>query len=246
MRKFTTLILSILCVVSLAACGNVEDSNKSDTGITALELKVVRGSVELDAGDSKDGYFKVKGNDDFSIDDIEFISSDPSVATLSYDETVLTTCVYYKIEAVAEGTATVYAQTKDGKVKTDEITVTVSGYQYDIADIDDISVSDAKRARVRATVSEALITSKTDEQITAVMKYIAQRYADAHKVNAVTVFLFVDGDNTSDGYTVGCCTYAPYGDIGRAGEVTAGDYSTFDFGDIDIFSEETSNALRGK
>lgn len=246
MRKRISFFLALLCAVSFAACSSVEGFSNSGTGITALKLMVVKDNVELDAGDSKVGYFKVEGNSDFSIDDIDFVSSAPSVATIAYDKTALTTCVYYKINAVADGTATVYAQTKDGNVKTDEITVTVSGYQYDIADIDDISVSSAKRARVRATVAESLVTGRTDEQITDVMKHIAQRYADAHKINAVTVFLFIDGDDTSGGYTVGCCTYAPYGDIGRAGEVAAGDYTLFDFCDIDVFPEETRNSLRGK
>ena len=249
MRKLIALVLA-LCVTLLVACGisdsTLPTSDTANTGIAALKLMVISGSIEMNAGDTQTGYFMVEGDDDFAVDDIEFVSSDPSVATFSYDKTALTTCVYYKINAIADGAAIVYAQTKDGNVKSDEITVNVSGYQYDIADVDNISVSDAKRARVRATVAEPLISGKTSDQITVVMKHIAQRYADAHKINAVTVFLFIDGDDTSDGYTVGCCTYAPYGDIARAAEVTAGDYSLFDFCDIDVFPEETRNALRGK
>lgn len=117
------LLSAFLCVLSMSAC-----SESTSTGISSLKLVASSGHVELDAGDSAKGYFKVDGKKDFSIDDIEFVSSDPAVATFVYDETVLDTCVYYKINALSAGTATVYAQTKDGRAKTDEITVTVSGY----------------------------------------------------------------------------------------------------------------------
>lgn len=146
MRKLFAFLLTLICAFSLSACGGSAEqrSSESDTGITALKLIAVKGNVDLEAGDLKDGYFKVEGSKDFSVDDIEFVSSDPSIATFVYDQTSLETCVYYKINALSAGTATVHAQTKDGKVKTDEITVNVTGYIYDIAKFDDTSIPTAK------------------------------------------------------------------------------------------------------
>nr|DAQ43549.1 MAG TPA: protein of unknown function (DUF4969) [Caudoviricetes sp.] len=231
MRKLFAFLLTLICAFSLSACGGSAEqrSSESDTGITALKLIAVNGNVDLEAGDSKDGYFKVEGSKDFSVDDIEFVSSDPSIATFVYDQTSLETCVYYKINALSAGTATVHAQTKDGKVKTDEITVNVTGYIYDIAKFDDTSIPTAKRMTLRVTASEDYLYAMTDEQLSQMVKFIADNYAASHKMNAIIVCLYCDGDDTDGAFTIASCTYAPGGDIEKAPDVEAGDYSTFDY-----------------
>ena len=82
-------------------------------------------SIELDVEDVETGYFLVTSVGDFSLDDISFISTDESVASFAYDKTVLDNHIYYKITALKPGTTIIYAQTKSGSVKTDEITITV-------------------------------------------------------------------------------------------------------------------------
>lgn len=218
------LLSAFLCVLSMSAC-----SESTSTGISSLKLVASSGHVELDAGDSAKGYFKVDGKKDFSIDDIEFVSSDPAVATFVYDETVLDTCVYYKINALSAGTATVYAQTKDGRAKTNEITVTVSGYICKVAEFEDTSTSSAERMTLRVTASEDYLYAMSDEQLSDMVKFIASNYTRSHKINAVVVYLYCDGDDTNGAFTIACCTYAPYGDISKALDVTAGDYSSFDY-----------------
>lgn len=258
-RLILTIIslVAVLCVLS--GCGEMTPATDgtsdtsgtsgvetSSTGITELKFATLTSPIELEAEDTKTGYFSVKGNDSFSIDDIEFVSSDSSVATFTYDKTALTTCVYYKITGVSAGTTEIYAQTKDSVVSTEKISVTVNGYSYDIASMDDISVGGAKRHSIRVTVAENLVNGKTDEQIQSLMEYIILEHADAHKLNAIHILLYIKGDNTSDGATVGYCTSAPYGDLSRASEVTAGDYTTFEFCDIKIYSEDVRDTLRGK
>lgn len=249
MKRILSLILTLSLLTCLAACGSVggksqdtQGSNaeapasSSDTGITGMRFAVDKSPLSIEAGNTEKGYFKVEGNDDFSLDDIEFVSSDPSVVTFEYDKTALTTCVYYTINGLKAGSATVYAQTKDGTVKTSEISVTVAGYLYSVADFDDTSIPTAKRMTLRVTASEDYIYSMTDSEIEAMLKYIADNYASTHSMNAVIVYLFCDGDDTSGAYTIGACTYAPEGDISKASDVEAGDYSTFDY-DITIYSE---------
>lgn len=243
MRRFIALILALVCAASLVACGDTENSGKSGTGITALNLMVVKGEVSLDAGDSKDGYFKVEGNDNFSIDDIEFVSSDPSVATIAYDKTALTTCVYYKINALSAGTATVYAQTKDGQVKTDDISVTVTGYIYDVESFDDTSIPSAKRMTLRVSAAEDYLYAMTDDQLSNMVKFIADNYASSHKMNAVVVYLYCTGDDTSGAFTIASCVYAPGGNIENAPSVAAGDYSTFDY-DVHVNSASERELYR--
>lgn len=246
----TISLVAILCLLS--GCGETTPStdDTSDTssisGITELKFATLTSPLKLEAGDTKTGYFSVNGNENFSIDDIEFVSSDSSVATFTYDKTALTTCVYYTITGISAGTTEIYAQTKDGAVSTEKISVTVSGFSYDIASVDDNSLPNAKRNSIRVTVAESLVAGKTDEQIQSLMEYIVHSYSEAHKLNAIQLLLFIEGDDTTGAATVGYCTYAPYGDISRASEVTAGDYTTFEFCDIKIYSEDVRDALRGK
>lgn len=133
MKKVMTIVLTMLMTISLlAGCDMISESGrgneKSSTGITSLEFATLKEAIELDVGKTKTGHFLVKGNDDFSVeDDLEFISADPRIATFEYDKTALTTYVYFTITAVAPGETKVYAQTKDGVVKTEEISVTVAG-----------------------------------------------------------------------------------------------------------------------
>jgi len=100
---------------------------KSDTGITELRFSTLSESLELEVGGNRKSWFGVSGNRDFKLDDIEFISTNDDVATFEYDDTALTTCIYFYITGVSPGEATIYAQTKDGIVKTEEITVIVTG-----------------------------------------------------------------------------------------------------------------------
>lgn len=238
MRKILALLSAFLCVLSMSAC-----SESTSTGISSLKLVASSGHVELDAGDSAKGYFKVDGKKDFSIDDIEFVSSDPAVATFVYDETVLDTCVYYKINALSAGTATVYAQTKDGRAKTDEITVTVSGYIYKVAEFEDTSTNSAERMTLRVTASEDYLYAMSDNQLSDMVKFIAANYTKSHKVNAVVVYLYCDGDDTNGAFTIASCTYAPGGDISKASDVAAGDYSSFDY-DVHVNSASDRDLYR--
>ncbi len=253
MKRLFSFLLIIISILCLASCGTSDPSGsptpatqeQSSSGITALKFSVEKSPIALDAGKSEKGYFKVSGNDDFSLDDIEFVSSDPSVASFEYDSTALKTCVYYKINGLKAGSTTVYVQTKDGSVKTSEIEVTVSGYLYKIEDFDDISVGGTKRVILRTTLDEDYYLAMTEDEVTALVKYITEKYAASHKMNAIAVYLFFTGDDVSNGdFIIAQSTYAPKGDIAKAPDVAAGDYSTFDY-DITIYSEAERTARRG-
>lgn len=80
--------------------------------------------IELEIGESEYSYIRVVYDDKFSEDDIAFVSSDESVATITLNRK-RNSLVYFDIEAIGVGTATVYAQTSDGAIKSEELTVTV-------------------------------------------------------------------------------------------------------------------------
>jgi len=122
-KKLNWICIIIIIFFAVFAIG----SSSSETGITGLKFSWTS-TIDLDVGESKSSsYFTVSGNDKFSLNDIEFISTSPEVATFSYDKTTSKTLIYYKIKALSPGETRLYVQTKDGIVKSDDIIVRVHG-----------------------------------------------------------------------------------------------------------------------
>lgn len=118
-------------------------------------------------------------------------------------------------------------------------------YEYTVEKVEDIGDSIAKRERIHVSVKEDDINSAMDDdEIALMIESIAKHYTHNKKLNALTVFLYIEGDQIGNGATIGLGTYAPYGDISKASEVKAGDYSTFDFNDITVYPKETREELR--
>ena len=102
--------------------------------------------LELEIGDSEYSYIRVVYEDKFSEDEITFVSSDESVATITLNRK-RNSLVYFDIEAVGVGTATVFAQTSDGAVKSEKIKVTVSE-------------NDTTTQKIEATEAKAAVVDK--------------------------------------------------------------------------------------
>ena len=123
-RKVPVWVWIIVGVLVIGMIGSIF-APKSNGGISELELHyTVDDSYSLKVGESVEDYLTVSGKDNFPIDSIEFISSNPSAVEFAFanaaDENV-----YFRIEAVSPGAATLYAQTTDGVIKSDEIAVSV-------------------------------------------------------------------------------------------------------------------------
>lgn len=119
------------------------DADKHSSTITKIDLKqtdniwLKSGSTSyLIAGVSYEALFP----QDYRF--IEFMSSDPSVATVALDERTENTLRYYqtnppltaKITIHKDGQAQIYAQTKDGKIKSEPVMLMV-GNQYNAEQI---------------------------------------------------------------------------------------------------------------
>lgn len=116
---------------------------------------------------------------------------------------------------------------------TEEVTEAIS-YPYQIFNTEDTSFGGVKRKTVYASITEEYYKSCDDETLGKIVEQAALDYASSHKLNAFDVSLYIEEDivgiNGVDNTTfVAHTMYAPYGDISRAGEVQAGDYSTFEF-----------------
>lgn len=125
----TIAVALTLCVLvfSLCACSSKSSSEKDKkTNITKLSFATLKSPCELGVGEVDDSWFSVSHTGDFSVDELDFYSSNPEVASFKYSKTELESCIYYELKGVSEGQATVYVQTKDGSVKSEEIEVTVT------------------------------------------------------------------------------------------------------------------------
>ena len=93
MKRFISIILVVVFVLCLSSC-DLTDVEPETSSITSMEFSFMDSPLSLEAGKSEKGYFNVKTTDEFSIDEIEFVSSDPEVAEFVYDDTKLKTFIY--------------------------------------------------------------------------------------------------------------------------------------------------------
>lgn len=135
-----TVLIAILALVGLfsPSDGNNADDNTSPqvtattTDIREFEfMYLTDNTIELEIKNSgveskKNSYFKVYPNKEVNIDDIEFISENPEIATFTYDKTALTSYIYFDVTAVGVGETYIYVQTKDKSVVSDKIKVIVT------------------------------------------------------------------------------------------------------------------------
>lgn len=121
------IILIIISGISSCVGGDDETTTTTISSSTGIESIVFSDTddVELDVGQKDSGYVKVESNDDLEENDIVFVSSDENVATVKISSTGYS-MVYYKIEAVGAGSATIHAESSDGVIKSETITITVN------------------------------------------------------------------------------------------------------------------------
>lgn len=126
---FAPLLIILFLIGGIGSCLGGDDETTTIASATSIESFDFLSSdpVNLDVGESDRSYFTVEfEGDEFSIDDIVFVSSDEAVATITLDKKVASSFVYYYVNAVGSGNATVHVETADGVVKSEEITVTVT------------------------------------------------------------------------------------------------------------------------
>ena len=105
--------------------GSVEEDEKENIkDLTFTD----NNDVTIKAGESiSQGYLKVnvKSKDEFTPEDVAFVSDDSDVVQVSLTRVEDTTNLYFDIIAVSGGETNVYAQSKDGSVKSKPLHVIV-------------------------------------------------------------------------------------------------------------------------
>lgn len=123
------IIISAAIVGCFRSCLGTNEEITTTTSSTAIEEFDFLSSdpVELKVGEKDRSYFRVEfDSGELSLDNIVFVSSDESVASIKFDSLALKSFVYYNIEAFSEGSATVHVETSDGLIKSKKILVTVT------------------------------------------------------------------------------------------------------------------------
>ena len=147
-------------------------SEPASNHITAFEFpSYTNFTIDISVGNKESGSFEVVGTGDFDPDDIEFVSSNESVAIIEFDEyRELFGDVYYTITPISDGTATLYVQTKDGSVKSQEITINVKGSK-----LTDLSFASSVRSEIRLNLGDT-------ETVTVNVKGINVEDLDINKI----------------------------------------------------------------
>lgn len=107
--------------------------------IEQIELPLLEDDYyDLMIGETADSYFDISGSGAISGSDFKFVSSDESIATITFDRygSILDN-LYFTITAKSVGTATLHVESKDGTVKSPAITVNVTKSKevsYEIVD----------------------------------------------------------------------------------------------------------------
>ncbi|MEE9277735.1 MAG: DUF3105 domain-containing protein [Dehalococcoidia bacterium] len=101
---------------------------------------------------------------------------------------------------------------------------------YEIADREDISFSTVVRILYRVRVSEPL----TEDDLRRISQEIIDGETSQQDVNAIALFFYLPGTDTTSVYTAGTADWAPDGVWASANTVQSGDYSRHKLGAIDL------------
>lgn len=108
---------------------SISESVKEDEKANIKDLTFTdNNDVTIKAGESiSKGYLKVnvKSKDEFTPDDVAFVSDDSDVVQVSLTRVEDTTNLYFDIIAVSGGETNIYAQSKDGSIKSQPLHVIV-------------------------------------------------------------------------------------------------------------------------
>lgn len=181
----------------------------STTGITDFEFCVTiqddSHMIDMEVGEKDKSYFTVEGTRDFILEDFNLISTNPEVATFTYDSTALTTYIYFEIEALSAGETHLYVETRDGTIKSPEIIVTVTGEEKTAKnDTTEETTAETAEETTEKTTEETIVetTAETTQSVVETTTTTAVQTTTVVKTTAEPTFSFT-------------LTAGKYGDYGK-------------------------------
>jgi len=101
---------------------------------------------------------------------------------------------------------------------------------YEIVERNPINIGSCVRIVNRVRVSGPI----NEADLLRIAQEVIDDETDQNDVNAIAFFLYLPGTDTTDIYTAGKVDWAPEGTWSKACDVDTGDYSTHEFGLIDV------------
>lgn len=147
----------IAVVVAAAITGAVNGSGSGSSGgmkIESLAMNETAAQTLYVGGSGFKNWVKISPAY-FDENEIEFVSTNPQAATIS-SGTKTAGALWFECVAVQPGETTVYAQTKDGSVKSEEVKVTVRKLGDSGASVSSQAPSKPKEPELEITATEML------------------------------------------------------------------------------------------
>jgi len=126
--KKSCITIMLLLIILLSACTTVEPSETTETTaaqISSLKMYITDAQEMTLGGLKYESWVKVEPTN-FSADDIEFISMHPDTLSVEAGKVAVGGNLWFSVTAKKEGISGFYAQTKDGKLKSEVIKVTIT------------------------------------------------------------------------------------------------------------------------
>lgn len=136
MKRIIALICFFAIIFTLVSCKKNEiPSSPEARGINTQDGEIIKLLLSPYGNEETVGlnlparnYVSVTANGYFNPNSLKFVSDDPDIATIHYDSTALENCIYYEIEGISTGKTTVHIESADGKIRSEDIFVTVKRY----------------------------------------------------------------------------------------------------------------------
>lgn len=135
MKKGKKVAITAASLAALSLFGGLvsndselNESTEPEYNITELAFSSEK-DVELKAGRDDSGYVlaSVRDRDEFTPEDVIFVSENEEVATIEYTHDALTVYLYYDITGIGDGETYVYAKAAEGDAVSEKIRVVVEG-----------------------------------------------------------------------------------------------------------------------
>ena len=153
-----------------------------ESNITALSFALSDDIELLEGKETSSSWVlaEVKDKDEFVENDVTFISANPEIATIEYESTALTSYLYYKVHGISAGETEVYAISKDGKIESEHIKVTVLVDEVkrakEKAEAEKIEKEkDAAEEAARKAEEEKIAKEKAESQAAAETKTVSEQ-----------------------------------------------------------------------
>ncbi len=157
--KKRLLAITAALMVALSSCsGTPTYENETEySNIKELKFSSTK-NIELKAGGEDSGYVRasVRNRDEFTPDDVIFISENEEVATIEYSHDALTLFLYYDITGVGDGETYVYAKAADGEVISEKIHVIVEGTEETVPETEPETIPETEPETVPETEPETV------------------------------------------------------------------------------------------